>query len=282
MLQPAAGACPAVSRDALLEVSSQRDGTPRDHSPATSLHCPTIERRHNLSYDDFFVNYVRKGKPVILTDLTDDWPCMHEWRDEHGHPNLPLLKKRFGHLTGNVSHCSCTPVCHADTSVLCPCLFGTRHPTVEAAGCTEFAADTSQSNTSSSSEPLSPVCFDEVNWTFDHFLDACWPPGTNNTDSDGAPRQHRCGTDPVLYWKDWHCALLCDSLATPEMPPFYRLPHLLSDDWIHAYHMHKIACSPLEKNHIMEQTTLSDYRFVYIGAAGSWTPLHADVFRSYR
>ncbi|KAJ6688212.1 2-OXOGLUTARATE AND IRON-DEPENDENT OXYGENASE JMJD4 [Salix koriyanagi] len=25
----------------------------------------------------------------------------------------------------------------------------------------------------------------------------------------------------------------------------------------------------------------SDYRFVYMGAKGSWTPLHADVFRSY-
>lgn len=25
----------------------------------------------------------------------------------------------------------------------------------------------------------------------------------------------------------------------------------------------------------------ADYRFVYLGPAGSWTPLHADVLRSY-
>ena len=26
----------------------------------------------------------------------------------------------------------------------------------------------------------------------------------------------------------------------------------------------------------------SDYRFVYVGPRGSWTPLHSDVFSSYR
>eukprot|EP00268_Persea_americana_P061237 TRINITY_DN7714_c0_g1_i14.p1 TRINITY_DN7714_c0_g1~~TRINITY_DN7714_c0_g1_i14.p1 ORF type:complete len:350 (-),score=51.63 TRINITY_DN7714_c0_g1_i14:23-1072(-) len=33
--------------------------------------------------------------------------------------------------------------------------------------------------------------------------------------------------------------------------------------------------------HDRNEINCSDYRFVYMGAKGTWTPLHADVFRSY-
>lgn len=32
---------------------------------------------------------------------------------------------------------------------------------------------------------------------------------------------------------------------------------------------------------VQAQVGASDYRFVYVGPAGSWTPLHSDVLRSY-
>ncbi|KAI9995190.1 hypothetical protein PInf_012240 [Phytophthora infestans] len=69
------------------------------------------------------------------------------------------------------------------------------------------------------------------------------------------------------YLKDWHFvhAFGHDSYVAP---PFFK------DDWLNWWWDHK------EKSD-------SDYRFVYLGEfvltrpAGSWTPLHHDVFRSY-
>ncbi|KAE9134843.1 hypothetical protein PF010_g2315 [Phytophthora fragariae] len=63
------------------------------------------------------------------------------------------------------------------------------------------------------------------------------------------------------YLKDWHFVHAFGH-DIYETPPFFK------DDWLNWWWDHK------EKSE-------SDYRFVYLGPAGSWTPLHHDVFRSY-
>ncbi|KAL4151654.1 hypothetical protein PRNP1_008596 [Phytophthora ramorum] len=67
------------------------------------------------------------------------------------------------------------------------------------------------------------------------------------------------------YLKDWHFVHAFGH-DIYETPPFFK------DDWLNWWWDHK------EKSE-------SDYRFVYLGKfyspAGSWTPLHQDVFRSY-
>ncbi|OMO49875.1 hypothetical protein CCACVL1_30778 [Corchorus capsularis] len=79
----------------------------------------------------------------------------------------------------------------------------------------------------------------------------------------------------VLYLKDWH--------FVKEYPDYvaYRTPLFFIDDWLNLYldnyRMHDDPEAHQENNDIC----CSDYRFVYMGAKGSWTPLHADVFRSY-
>lgn len=79
----------------------------------------------------------------------------------------------------------------------------------------------------------------------------------------------------VLYLKDWH--------FVKEYPEYlaYRTPLIFCDDWLNMYldhyRLHKDPESYQKDNDIC----CSDYRFVYMGAKGSWTPLHADVFRSY-
>ncbi|XP_031406956.1 2-oxoglutarate and iron-dependent oxygenase JMJD4 isoform X2 [Punica granatum] len=79
----------------------------------------------------------------------------------------------------------------------------------------------------------------------------------------------------ILYLKDWH--------FVKEYPVYtaYTTPLFFHDDWLNLYldyhHMHKDPDTYQETNEIC----CSDYRFVYMGAKGSWTPLHADVFRSY-
>ncbi|XP_002977533.2 jmjC domain-containing protein 4 isoform X2 [Selaginella moellendorffii] len=73
----------------------------------------------------------------------------------------------------------------------------------------------------------------------------------------------------LLYLKDWH--------FVKEFPDYgaYETPIFFSDDWLNQF---------LDSNswHSSGDTVpSSDYRFVYMGPAGTWTPLHADVFRSY-
>ncbi|EFH42791.1 hypothetical protein ARALYDRAFT_332532 [Arabidopsis lyrata subsp. lyrata] len=81
--------------------------------------------------------------------------------------------------------------------------------------------------------------------------------------------------DSVLYLKDWH--------FVKEYPDYtaYQTPQLFSDDWLNiyldSYQMHEDR----DNFHKYDQISCSDYRFVYMGGKGSWTPLHADVFRSY-
>ncbi|CAI9112640.1 OLC1v1013111C1 [Oldenlandia corymbosa var. corymbosa] len=80
---------------------------------------------------------------------------------------------------------------------------------------------------------------------------------------------------PLLYLKDWH--------FVKEYPEYcaYKTPVFFCDDWLNMYldryRMHMDPDSYQENNEI----SCSDYRFVYMGAKGTWTPLHADVFRSY-
>ncbi|XP_017889963.1 jmjC domain-containing protein 4 [Ceratina calcarata] len=67
---------------------------------------------------------------------------------------------------------------------------------------------------------------------------------------------------PLLYLKDWHCPKLFPNA------PMYTVPEFFASDWLNEYY---IANPDLN----------DDYRFVYMGPQGTWTPLHADVFGSY-
>ena len=69
---------------------------------------------------------------------------------------------------------------------------------------------------------------------------------------------------PLLYVKDWHLARWVSS--NPAMQPFYTTPHLFADDWLN-YHY----CT----------FTDDDFRFVYLGIQGTFTPFHKDVYDSY-
>ncbi|GMH21500.1 hypothetical protein Nepgr_023342 [Nepenthes gracilis] len=78
----------------------------------------------------------------------------------------------------------------------------------------------------------------------------------------------------LLYLKDWH--------FMKEYPEYvaYATPLFFCDDWLNLYlDKYRMHNEPdvQESNGI----SCSDYRFVYMGPKGTWTPLHADVFRSY-
>ncbi|KAI3997703.1 hypothetical protein MKX01_040676, partial [Papaver californicum] len=80
--------------------------------------------------------------------------------------------------------------------------------------------------------------------------------------------------ESLLYLKDWH--------FVKEYPDYiaYTTPLFFRDDWLNlyldSYNMHMD-----ETSQDTNDVNCSDYRFVYMGSKGTWTPLHADVFRSY-
>ncbi|XP_061362962.1 arginine-specific demethylase JMJ20 isoform X2 [Gastrolobium bilobum] len=78
----------------------------------------------------------------------------------------------------------------------------------------------------------------------------------------------------VPYLKDWHFVK-----EYPDYVP-YVTPLFFCDDWLNMYldnfRMHTDSDTYQQNKEIC----CSDYRFVYMGMKGSWTPLHADVFRS--
>ncbi|XP_047737301.1 2-oxoglutarate and iron-dependent oxygenase JMJD4 isoform X2 [Hyalella azteca] len=77
---------------------------------------------------------------------------------------------------------------------------------------------------------------------------------------------HKCEENKshqkCLYLKDWHFVR-----AYPEAK-IYRTPIFFCSDWLNEF---------WEKR----EDSQDDYRFVYLGPKGSWTPFHADVFQSY-
>jgi cupin-like protein len=48
-----------------------------------------IDRRSNLSYETFIREYVKKKRPVIITDAAKDWPALKTW-------NMGYFKDRYG------------------------------------------------------------------------------------------------------------------------------------------------------------------------------------------
>ncbi|XP_022636274.1 jmjC domain-containing protein 4 isoform X2 [Vigna radiata var. radiata] len=79
----------------------------------------------------------------------------------------------------------------------------------------------------------------------------------------------------VPYLKDWH--------FVKEYPEYvaYETPRFFCDDWLNLYLDNFKIHIDSDTQQPNEEICCSDYRFVYIGVKGSWTPLHADVFRSY-
>ncbi|KAK8569388.1 hypothetical protein V6N13_046447 [Hibiscus sabdariffa] len=81
--------------------------------------------------------------------------------------------------------------------------------------------------------------------------------------------------ESVLYLKDWH--------FVKEYPEYqaYITPRFFTDDWLNIYLDNYGMHVDPDTDQVNNDICCSDYRFVYMGAKGSWTPLHADVFRSY-
>ena len=63
------------------------------------LHLTEIERVKTISKEDFYNNYVKKQKPVVIEQLTQDWPAYEKWKLNYikeiaGEKTVPLYDDR--------------------------------------------------------------------------------------------------------------------------------------------------------------------------------------------
>lgn len=72
--------------------------------------------------------------------------------------------------------------------------------------------------------------------------------------------KHEKDEEKSLYLKDWH---LKNQAPNDE---FYQVPIFFASDWLNEY---------------LVDSSKDDYRFVYMGGKGTWTPFHVDVVQSY-
>lgn len=47
------------------------------------LHLTEIERVKTISKEDFYNNYVKKQIPLVVEQLTSDWPAYSKWKLEY-------------------------------------------------------------------------------------------------------------------------------------------------------------------------------------------------------
>ena len=79
---------------------------------------------------------------------------------------------------------------------------------------------------------------------------------------DNAVRVESKNSKSGHYLKDWH--------FTRDVIDYcpYTTPALFTSDWLNEFCSQRVDLK-------------DDYKFVYMGGKGTWTPLHYDVFRSY-
>ncbi|XP_033114605.1 2-oxoglutarate and iron-dependent oxygenase JMJD4-like [Anneissia japonica] len=115
-----------------------------------------------------------------------------------------------------------------------------------------------------------------------HFGDAVVPVADCKREQYGSqPKENMLMRDFLSYWKAYikndyskseRCLYLKDWHFTREFPDYgaYRTPVYFTSDWLNEFWDSK-----------QDSQSGDDYRFVYMGPKNSWTPLHADVFRSF-
>lgn len=80
------------------------------------------------------------------------------------------------------------------------------------------------------------------------------------------------GSGATLYVKDWHLIAELESHSQPASS-IYSPPPCFRDDWLSP---------PFDRPGATDvPAATADFRFVYLGPAGTFTPLHRDVYASY-
>lgn len=75
----------------IIEIESKLKGD--CHQSTNSLN--EIELLEELSYNEFFQNYLIPNRLVLIKNVSDDWECMKNWLKNDGNIDFNYLAKRF-------------------------------------------------------------------------------------------------------------------------------------------------------------------------------------------
>ena len=180
----------------MLEINDLLDHETDDEVPEKFVKLSA----NDLTYANFFQNYMLKNVPCLIQDAIDDWPAAKDFVTKDNEPNIEFLDE----LIGN------------DKDVQVP---------VSDCSVKYFNAQ----------EKCSMTWKEYKNYWYSSRID-------------------------IKYLKDWHLARQCPHYK------FYQTPSFFGSDWLNEY---------------WNEIKTDDYKFVYLGPKGSWTPFHTDVYGSF-
>lgn len=173
---------------------------------SSSLIIPRVSAK-DMSYDQFFEEYMLANKPVIITDISTDWMCVKNWiKINENAINFDYLRSHFKDRLVPIANCS---------------------------------------KQYFNSHEKSEISLHKYLEWWQQFI------------ASG----HDLKSADLMYLKDWH--LQHEDVGAEA---FYKVPKYFQSDWLNEY---------------LIGTGKQDYRFVYFGPKGSWTPFHSDVFSSF-
>ena len=209
---------------------------------ATCDAVPTVDASE-LSPDQFLERYMRPNLPVMITGLTDGWRATREWVSETSDGSRVVDMRAMSEAFGAAE--------------------------VLVVNCDD-ALDT-----------------DLARRQMRFHLYADWWRARDDSSPRASPDatgRDDPSTKAKLYVKDW-------SMASdfPDYRAYVTPPHF-ADDWLNAYWDERAqsaaASSARQPERDFEGADHEadgggTHRFVYCGVEGTWTPLHADVLRSF-
>lgn len=234
-----------------------------------------------VSAAQFRQQYMQHNQPVVLPHLTSTWRSYHEWRIGDKQQAIEQREQ-----SGLASYPALQVLLR-----LAQALVQSRLPDAPISPCP--ASSSSSSSPSSLSALLHHIEEEKPSRpNFDHLIEqfgkdtVCaslvFTPyfSAHLTEpmqlsayllswQQGAYKH--CKRDELRYVKDYHLAL-----ENPEYGAYTVPPHF-AEDWLNQAHLSSSSSSSSS----IPILSTDDYRFCYMGAQGTWTSFHRDVFNSY-
>ncbi|MEW5317730.1 MAG: hypothetical protein WDW38_009007 [Sanguina aurantia] len=273
------------------------------------------QQADSFTVKEFVHGFMAPNLPVAIQGVTEDWPCRLDWLHADGSINIQAMESSLGDAAVCVTHTSEPPDGKAedcpDTSEMTFRQYagwwrdhtGQRNK----GGCSSAGSLATLVSDTPPSVPLSPPLLYmkdfHLNSACPHYKAYHTPPYFQDDwlneyhDATAAPTHplpfptlpevHSLCSDsdvmvPPVFMTSSQQSAGAPLNSTPALQPAVSLSPV-----VHAHHQGADpecvgGCTvPASSEAVPDAVATSDYRFLYLGVAGTRTPLHADVFRSF-
>ncbi|KAK3274760.1 hypothetical protein CYMTET_17069 [Cymbomonas tetramitiformis] len=242
----------------------------------------------DFTYDDFFRNHLLSNRPVLIQGVSHSWLSTAEWIEKSNESicadgqvavdtvKLDVLERLFGRSQVLVSDCSGEPGTEMTlkeyVEYLSTCREAGRREVRSFSSAVRLVRPERLASAARPSRPARP----RPRGRRDCALEAG---ETAPSLEAGEPWKDLKDPQALVLrppddWQPVPCHV--EGRACPVYGA-YQTPAWFADDWLNWYHDRQRA----EGDEALQGVKCADYRFLYLGPAGSSTPLHSDVLRSY-